>query len=127
MARQDSPRATLSLGMARLRRRTDVKTCLVDGELVVLDRHGELIHQLNKTASYIWEQCDGRRTAAEIAGQLGEAFEVGGKGFWGVAEREKHGHHLEHVDPARSRIAQFNACASQLVTASSLPHSIAGC
>jgi hypothetical protein len=65
--------------MARLRRRTDVKTCLVDGELVVLDRHGELIHQLNKTASYIWEQCDGRRTADEIADQVGEAFEVDGE------------------------------------------------
>jgi Coenzyme PQQ synthesis protein D (PqqD) len=77
--RQESPRAEPDLGMVRPRRRTDVQTCLVDGELVVLDRDREFVHQLNKTASFIWEQCDGRRTAAEIADQLGETFEVDGQ------------------------------------------------
>jgi len=74
--RQESPRAEPDLGIARLKRRTDVQTCLVDGELVVLDRDREFVHQLNKTASFIWEQCDGRRTAAEIADLIREAFEV---------------------------------------------------
>ena len=62
--------------MSRLRRRSNLKTQLVDGEMVVLDRQQGLVHQLNKTASYIWEQCNGQRTAAEIAGQLCESFEV---------------------------------------------------
>ena len=60
----------------RPRRRADVRTRLVDGETVVLDRHEELIHQLNRTASYIWERCDGQLTPAEIAGQVCETFEV---------------------------------------------------
>jgi len=59
-----------------LKRRPDVRTRLVDGELVVLDRERDLIHQLNKTATYIWQQCDGQHTAATIAGQVCEAFEV---------------------------------------------------
>jgi hypothetical protein len=58
------------------RRRAEVRTRLVNGETVVLDRHEQLIHQFNRTASYIWERCDGQRTPAEIAGQVCEAFEV---------------------------------------------------
>jgi hypothetical protein len=56
--------------------RTDVNVRIVDGELVVLDRHKGLIHQLNQTASYIWERCDGRSTAADIAKQLVKEFGV---------------------------------------------------
>ena len=64
------------LEILHLKRRTDVQSQLVDGEIVVLDRQQGLIHQLNKTASYIWEQCNGQRTAAEIAHQVCEVFEV---------------------------------------------------
>ena len=56
--------------MSRLRRRSDLRTQVVDGEMIVLDRQQGVVHQLNKTASYIWEQCDGQRTAAEVASQL---------------------------------------------------------
>jgi Coenzyme PQQ synthesis protein D (PqqD) len=79
MVRQESPRTEPDLGLVRVRRRTDVQACLLDGELVMLDRDREFVHQLNKTASFIWEQCDGRRTAAEIADQLAETFEVDGQ------------------------------------------------
>jgi PqqD family protein of HPr-rel-A system len=48
----------------------------VDGETVVFDRHHGLIHQLNPTAHYIWERCDGHATVADIAQQLAEAFGV---------------------------------------------------
>ena len=44
--------------------------------LVVLDREAGFIHQLNKTATYIWEQCDGERTAAAIADRVCDVFEV---------------------------------------------------
>jgi hypothetical protein len=50
---------------------------MVDGEVVVLDRQAGLIHQLNQTASYIWDRCDGQSTVAEIANQLAAAFDVG--------------------------------------------------
>jgi hypothetical protein len=65
-----------SVDKSRFRHRSDLKTQLVDREMIVLDRQQGLVHQLNKTASYIWEQCDGQRTAAEIASQLCESFEV---------------------------------------------------
>jgi len=58
------------------RRRSDLHARLVDGEVVVLDRKTDLVHQLNATASFIWERCDGRATPQDIAVQLVEAFEV---------------------------------------------------
>jgi len=58
------------------KRRVDVNVRMVDGEVVVLDRQSDLIHQLNHTASYIWGRCDGQSTVAEIANQLAAAFQV---------------------------------------------------
>lgn len=58
------------------KRRVDVNVRMVDGEVVVLDRQSDLIHQLNHTASYIWDRCDGHSTVAEIAQQLAAAFDV---------------------------------------------------
>jgi hypothetical protein len=60
----------------RPQRRPDIRTRLVDGETIVLDRREEFVHQLNKTASYIWERCDGRYSPAEIADEVCAAFEV---------------------------------------------------
>src|SRR5919106_2299116 len=60
----------------RPRRRADVKSRLVEGEMVILDRAQRLVHQLNRTASYIWERCNGEYTPSEIATQLCEIFEV---------------------------------------------------
>jgi methyltransferase-like protein len=53
-----------------------LQTRLVDGEMIVLDREHDLIHQFNKTATFIWEHCDGQRSAAEIAQKISENFEV---------------------------------------------------
>lgn len=49
---------------------------VVAGETLILDRHQQLIHQLNQTASYIWDRCDGTATVAAIADQLAQAFDV---------------------------------------------------
>ena len=62
--------------MLRPKRRPDIRTRLVEGETVVLDRREEFIHQFNKTATYIWERCDGLRTYDEITHELCQAFEV---------------------------------------------------
>ena len=58
------------------KRRTNLSARLVEGEMVVLDRHAERIHQLNATASFIWDRCDGDRSLEQIAGGIMEAFDV---------------------------------------------------
>ena len=58
------------------RRRFDISSRLVAGETVVLDLGGARIHQLNTTASYIWDRCDGHRTVAAIAEELTGSFQV---------------------------------------------------
>ena len=60
----------------RLKRRTGVQSRLVEGELIVLDREHDLVHQFNKTATFIWEHCDGQQSGAEIANAVCENFEV---------------------------------------------------
>jgi hypothetical protein len=48
----------------------------IDGETLILDAHGERMHSLNPTASFIFEMIDGRRTVASISEALAEAFDV---------------------------------------------------
>lgn len=60
----------------RPKRRADLRTHIVEGETVVLDRREGLIHQFNKTASFIWELCDGSRTFDQLSRELCEVFEV---------------------------------------------------
>ena len=62
--------------MKHPRRRTDVNSQMVEGETVVLDRQHEFIHQLNLTATYIWERCDGNASPEDIAAQLAATFTV---------------------------------------------------
>jgi hypothetical protein len=58
------------------RKRANVRVRVIDEETIVLDRRQGLIHQLNQTASFVWERCDGRCTLEEIATRLMEAFDV---------------------------------------------------
>ena len=57
-------------------RRTDVKVQHVDGETLVLDDKNELIHQLNQTASFVWNLCDGRTSTTQIVRSLVNQFDV---------------------------------------------------
>ena len=57
-------------------RRADVNVRIVDGETVVLDLRLNRVHQLNATASQVWERCDGRHDVDEIATHLVGSFEV---------------------------------------------------
>ncbi len=58
------------------KRRPDLSVRVIEGETVVLDRQAGLIHQLNPTASFIWERCNGNATVADIAKELSDAFGV---------------------------------------------------
>jgi methyltransferase-like protein len=44
--------------------------------MIVLDREHDLIHQFNKTATFVWNHCDGQQWASEIANAVCENFEV---------------------------------------------------
>jgi hypothetical protein len=46
----------------------------IDGETLVLDREHGKVHQLNATASFIWRQCDGHTSIAEITAATAREF-----------------------------------------------------
>jgi hypothetical protein len=60
----------------RPKRCLDLTIRELDGEMVILDRQAGLVHQLNRTASCIWEACDGSATPAELAEVVARTFEV---------------------------------------------------
>jgi len=56
------------------KRRADITTRDVNGETLILDRKHEEVHQLNNTASYVWQRCDGKTSVAEIALSMAHDF-----------------------------------------------------
>jgi hypothetical protein len=71
------PQSTMVTALPKTR--SNLRTRQVDGETVVLDREGGLVHQFNQTASYVWERLDGTTSITTIARQLVRAFEVDSK------------------------------------------------
>ena len=64
------------MGVLNPKKRDDVSARVIAGETVVLDRDGGRVHQLNATASYVWERCDGSASPTEIARDLSEQYGV---------------------------------------------------
>lgn len=60
----------------RFRQRSGLSVRLVDGEVVILDREAQRIHQLNSTASFVWNRLDGRCDLAAVARELSLSFDV---------------------------------------------------
>lgn len=58
------------------KRRADVTTRDVNGETLILDRKHEDVHQLNRSASYVWQCCDGRMSTHEIAIAMAKDFSL---------------------------------------------------
>jgi hypothetical protein len=48
----------------------------LDTDLLLLDADSDQIHQLNSTARFIWQRCDGKQSAEEIADLLANEFAV---------------------------------------------------
>ena len=58
------------------KRRSDVNVRIVEDETIVLNSKSQRIHQLNSTASYIWNRCDGQSAVTEIADQFSTTFQI---------------------------------------------------
>ena len=56
--------------------RTDLAIENVDGQLIVLDKDGGEVHQLNQAAALIWQGLSEGLATDEIAARLTGAFEV---------------------------------------------------
>jgi len=82
-------------------RRPGLLTRLIEGEVVILDREAEKVHQLNPTASCIWNNCDGSSSVDSIAQRLAASFDVTPEMALRDVEailRELHGLGLLHVE-----------------------------
>ena len=60
----------------RPKRRGDLNYRSIDGETLILNRQDGRLHQLNATASFIWDCCDGNSNLADIVDRLAGAYEV---------------------------------------------------
>jgi len=58
------------------KRRSDLNYRTIEGETVILNRKEGRLHQLNPTASFIWDCCDGGSNIADIIDRLAGAYEV---------------------------------------------------
>ncbi len=63
--------------MLKLRRKQGpVLVREMESDLLLLDAESDQIHQLNSTARFIWQRCDGKQSAEEIADLLASEFAV---------------------------------------------------
>ena len=57
-------------------RRADLEARTVDEEMIVLDVKESRVHRFNRSASDIWNWCDGQHSVADIAARLAAAHEL---------------------------------------------------
>jgi hypothetical protein len=60
----------------RPQRRSDLTCRTIDGATVILNREEGVLHQLNATAGFIWNCCDGMVGVPEIVDRLTNAYEI---------------------------------------------------
>lgn len=75
-ASQKTAQNQSSAGEPRPKRRADLNYRTIDGATLILNREAGRLHQLNPTASFIWDCCDGNSNLAEIVDRLAGAYEV---------------------------------------------------
>jgi Coenzyme PQQ synthesis protein D (PqqD) len=64
------------VGKPHPKRRSDLSYRTIEGETLILNRKEGHLHQLNPTASFIWDCCDGNSNIADITDRLAGAYEV---------------------------------------------------
>jgi len=65
-----------SAGNARWQKNPILAWREIEGETVIVSPNDSVLHELNETGSFIWNQLDGRRAAAEIAADLAVEYDV---------------------------------------------------
>lgn len=58
------------------RKRENLTVQSVDEETLILDLDSNHIHQLNPTASFIWELCDGKMSVDRLTELFAENYEI---------------------------------------------------
>src|SRR5258708_31442781 len=48
----------------------------IDDETVIISPNDSVMHELNDTGSFLWENIDGKKSAAELAELLAENYQV---------------------------------------------------
>jgi hypothetical protein len=64
------------VGEPHPKRRSDLNYRTINGETLILNREEKRLHQLNPTASFIWDCCDGNSNIAGIIDRLTATYEV---------------------------------------------------
>lgn len=49
---------------------------IIDDEVVIADIESGDVHQLNPTASFIWQLCDGETTVEQVVSSVVERYEI---------------------------------------------------
>jgi hypothetical protein len=57
------------------RKAQHISTKEIDGQTMVLDRQNGKLHELNSTASFIWQSCDGHTSVKDIVAATARAFD----------------------------------------------------
>lgn len=57
-------------------KRADLNIRTVDQEIVIVDKDSGEVHQLNPTASYIWELFDGHTTIEQVKESVANDFNI---------------------------------------------------
>jgi hypothetical protein len=55
---------------------SDLAVQTLEDESLILDLKKEQIHQLNITASFVWNNCDGKTRIDEVTAKLTEQFDI---------------------------------------------------
>jgi len=56
--------------------RAELACRIVEGEVVILDKKSGRIHQLNSTASFVWNKLDGRTSLPSIVSDMVREYDV---------------------------------------------------
>lgn len=59
-----------------LKQCNDIISREIDDEILLMDNQTMRVHQLNRTAGYIWSRCNGSTSENEIIEQVAQDFEV---------------------------------------------------